>query len=916
MGHRSAAPCPNQIADTLKLFFVPDDVFEVRTLGGGRTKGGWFLGSNADRAAAKIAEAAADAGGVYFTPNPCSRDCYGRVAGMLRPASFALTSDADVAERRHLIIDVDPVRPAAFKKDSATDAEKGEAARVAGAVAKYLAVNRWPRPLVVDSGNGVHLYYRLAEPLPGGPADSATDPLALLLRCLKHRFDTPAAGIDGTVYNASRIMKVPGTPAKKGRDTAERPHRLSFLFNVDEGWGDVVSHHGAATIAELLADLDPDGTVRQRRVERPSPAGPSNSDAGSVAGDIVLPPLYLRIARASKWLKGVPDAIEGADGSKNTFIAARGLVRGFCLDEETAFQMLWTEYNPRAKGPWDEKKLRHKVTDAATKPYSKPPGWMFLNDRRPSPRPVLGKPAGSPLALPERSPDAASGAGHLLAVVPTPVNRAVDDPHGLAESFLAGYRNGDRPTLACWRGQFHHWSGTSYETIPDDVFEPKLHRDVHQTLLLVHQAELAAYNLPSPDGSEEKGKPPVMTKVTVPLVRNVAAAVKSMCPNPGTADAPRWLGSAAGPRPAELVAARNGLVHLPTYALNGAAGLLPHTPDYFNFNALDFDVDPAARPVAWLAFLDTLWPDDQESIGALQEWFGYALCPDTSRQKMLLLIGPPRAGKGTITRVLSSLVGAANVTSPNLSSFSENFGLTSLLGKTVAILEDVRLSGRSDSAVIAERLLTVSGEGNVTIDRKFLPPVNARLPIKFIVVSNEVPRLPDASGALASRWSPLRLTLSFLGREDRTLADRLATELPGIFNWSVAGWKRLQERGHFTSPASVADLVEDIQDAGSEIGQFVKERCTVTAGAKVPKDDLYDDWKRWCESEGKREPGTKNVFARQLRAYVPTLRSGRPTLGEGRVHYFLGIRLSTYQDDQAAFSAETELDVSASWFKD
>jgi len=34
----------------------------------------------------------------------------------------------------------------------------------------------------------------------------------------------------------------------------------------------------------------------------------------------------------------------------------------------------------------------------------------------------------------------------------------------------------------------------------------------------------------------------------------------------------------------------------------------------------------------------------------LQDWFGYTLSPDTSQQKMLMIVGPTRSGKGTIGR--------------------------------------------------------------------------------------------------------------------------------------------------------------------------------------------------------------------------------------------------------------------------
>jgi phage/plasmid-associated DNA primase len=63
-------------------------------------------------------------------------------------------------------------------------------------------------------------------------------------------------------------------------------------------------------------------------------------------------------------------------------------------------------------------------------------------------------------------------------------------------------------------------------------------------------------------------------------------------------------------------------------------------------------------------------------------------------QKIFLLVGPKRGGKGIISRILTALVGADNITAPTLSSLSQNFGCEGLIGKTLAIISDARL-GRS-----------------------------------------------------------------------------------------------------------------------------------------------------------------------------------------------------------------------------
>lgn len=53
------------------------------------------------------------------------------------------------------------------------------------------------------------------------------------------------------------------------------------------------------------------------------------------------------------------------------------------------------------------------------------------------------------------------------------------------------------------------------------------------------------------------------------------------------------------------------------------------------------------------------------------------LSADTGHQKLLLLIGPKRNGKGTIARIMTSLLGKANVAGPSLSDFSHHPGLRS-----------------------------------------------------------------------------------------------------------------------------------------------------------------------------------------------------------------------------------------------
>src|SRR5206468_776830 len=144
-----------------------------------------------------------------------------------------------------------------------------------------------------------------------------------------------------------------------------------------------------------------------------------------------------------------------------------------------------------------------------------------------------------------------------------------------------------------------------------------------------------------------------------------------------------------------------------------------------------------------------------------------------------------------------------------------NFGLQPLIGKPLAVVSDARLAARSDNMIAVERLLSISGEDTLTIDRKYRDPWTGRLPTRFMILTNELPRFSDSSGALASRFVMSILTKSFYGRENPRLTVELLEESAGIFNWAIEGLDRLRERGHFLTPRSAQEAQRHLEDLAS-----------------------------------------------------------------------------------------------------
>lgn len=475
-----------------------------------------------------------------------------------------------------------------------------------------------------------------------------------------------------------------------------------------------------------------------------------------------------------------------------------------------------------------------------------------LRDREPTP--VAADPVGPSAAAP-----IASGEAPRYSVIP-------DDPLNGARAYLQRHHeHPDGPRFVCWRGAFHEWDGAAWREHP----EADVRADLWRFL----------------DGLGASYYRPTHAKVSALLEALRAAAHMA-----SAIDSPSWLpGTSQGmPASVELMPCANGLLHLPTRTVQ------PPTPRYFNLHAAPYAYLPGGpAPAAWLQFLAQLWPSDPESVNALQEVFGYLLTPDTRQQKLFLLIGPPRSGKGTIARVLTALLGAPSVASPTLSSMATPFGLAPLVGKLVALIADARLSGKADAKDVAENLLRVSGEDAVEVNRKYRDSVTMRLGVRFLLLTNELPRIADASGAMASRFLTLKITQTFYGREDQGLTARLLAELPGILNWSIEGWQRLNARGHFIEPKSSALASQELADLASPVSAFVRDTCNRGPRLEVPVDSLYAQWRTWCAQQGIERPGTKQQFGRDLGAAFPEIEVTQPRIDGARVRSYRGLALAT-----------------------
>lgn len=558
--------------------------------------------------------------------------------------------------------------------------------------------------------------------------------------------------------------------------------------------------------------------------------------------------------RAVAYLHAMPAAVSGQGGHNATYAAAAAVVHGFAVAPDRALDILLAEYNPRCLPPWSEHELRHKVEDAASKPHRQPHGYLL--ERRTVQE---CSDAMNEIKIGQRDP-----ATQRLILSP---ERTLPT----ANAYLHEHHNHpDGRTLHCCGGMLMTWRGNRYVEVEDaaltHLLQPWLNDALRPKVKRSGDVTLTDFN------------------ANPATVRDALETIRTATYIEIDGSMPCWLVQHTDQPPAdEVLSFSTGNLHIPT------GRLFSPTPTLFTSTSLDFEYSPnPAPPTRWIHFLDECFDGDDESIVLLQDWMGYCLTPDTSLQKMMLIVGPRRSGKGTIGRLLRSLVGESNVAGPTTSSLSGQFGLQPLLNKSLAIVSDARFSGER-IAVAIERLLCISGEDALTVDRKYSKPVTQTLPTRFMFMTNELPRLADSSGALAGRFLVLQTCQSFYGREDPDLIHLLLEERPGILAWSLEGWKRVHARKRFIEPASARDAMQDLEELGSPIKAFVRERCVVEPSARVAVDVLFASWRDWQGESAGPTAVTKQRFGRDLASVCSRISRRRTTGGKP---FYEGVRLA------------------------
>jgi phage/plasmid-associated DNA primase len=149
----------------------------------------------------------------------------------------------------------------------------------------------------------------------------------------------------------------------------------------------------------------------------------------------------------------------------------------------------------------------------------------------------------------------------------------------------------------------------------------------------------------------------------------------------------------------------------------------------------------------------------------------------------------------------------------------------------------------------------------------------------MLLATNNRPRFNDRSEGLWRRMAviPFNRRVEVAERVfgmDKPEWWKASGELPGVFNWALAGLIRLRRNGRFIEPEKSKEALEDYKTEVNPARAFLEANCETNHMASIPAMELYDAYKKWCHERNYRPLGER-VFGKEVFRVFPVTRKAR-----------------------------------------
>lgn len=307
-----------------------------------------------------------------------------------------------------------------------------------------------------------------------------------------------------------------------------------------------------------------------------------------------------------------------------------------------------------------------------------------------------------------------------------------------------------------------------------------------------------------------------------------------------------------------IINLNNGVLHINDMRFE------KHNPKYLTTYRVNVDYDPNAKTMPYFTkfirefCIDEEGEVDNSKIMVIQELFGllFSNVPGYRPKKAFIfhaMIG--NSGKSKLMLLIQAILGedrCYNLPIHDLSAEGKNrFVLGRLPSVRLVCAGELSTNDVEDSA----NFKRMTGGDPITIEQKGIDPVTFHFKGVIVYACNALPSIKDDKGdQIFDRIMliPCQHTVPVEER-DPTMLEKMLTEKSAIFNWGLAGLRRLIDNNyHFTECQAISNTVELYREKIDTVSRFLEANgYMITADRKdvVNAKTLFEQYKAYCENK-------------------------------------------------------------------
>jgi len=271
-----------------------------------------------------------------------------------------------------------------------------------------------------------------------------------------------------------------------------------------------------------------------------------------------------------------------------------------------------------------------------------------------------------------------------------------------------------------------------------------------------------------------------------------------------------------------------------------------HRPEDYLTKLAPVSYNPEAKCPLWLKFLIRIMADNSDLIDYLQRVVGYSLTADVREQALWFLYGTGANGKSTFLAAILAMIGDYGMQAVSdllLTKHNESHPTerADLFGRRFVATVEVDEGKR-----MAEALMKQLTGGDKVRARRMRQDFFEFIPTwKLYLAANHKPTIRGTDLAAWRRIKLVPFTVTIPPAEqDKTLPQKLLTELPGILAWAVRGCLNWQRHG-LQEPEEVKAATDTYRAEQDTLAGFIAAFCVLHPEAKVRTSALLAAYERW-----------------------------------------------------------------------